>query len=187
MENTHNEIPLIVIDMNHDPEDSWNLFCGYDPKHHRIAFFRDLNMFGLPQLQGVGKSPWITIERNGTIIESGGPYIVGGHGDQYRLAGFNGIRKDIKDTTKLPAYILKPNDKVFIRGVIWGNDNPIDSLATRRKRGMLAWEVFAKYTDDYAIIKEFFASQSNYSPTQNLQMAQVVFENYPGKQYVEFF
>lgn len=187
MNKNHNEVPFIVIDMNNNPNDTWNLFCGYDPEHHRIAFFRDLNMFGLPQLQEANKPIWITVERSGTIIESGSPHIIGGHGDQYQLSGFDGIRKEITDKTKLPAYLFQPKDYVFIRGALWGKHNPINALATRRKRGMLVWEIFAKHANDYATIKEFFSSQPSYSPAQNLQMAQVVFENYPGKRYAEFF
>lgn len=186
--NSNNEIALLVIDMNGDPANTWNLFCGYDSEHNRIVFFRDLNMFGLPQLQQANNRIWISVERDGAVIESGGPYIVGGHGDQYQLIGFEGIRKEIKDPTKLPAFLLKPNDSVFIRGGDWGKENPINTIGTRRKNGNLAWEVFAKRPADLQLIKSFFLN--HYEGSQqlhNLAMARIAFENYPGNFYSEFF
>lgn len=174
-------IRILVIDLGKDKNNPWNLFCGYDPKGNRLVFFRDLRMLQLPQRSDAGGETSVSITRAGTPIATGIPHIIGGHGEQFAVSGFEELKPQFTNPDKLPADLLNAGDVVTILKKDWGGDNPVDTIASRRRVGTHAWEVFAKRTSDLELIKEFFPEHSNIS------MARAIFETYPGSFYQEFY
>jgi hypothetical protein len=168
--------------MNLGTSDSpWNLFCGFDPEKNRIVFFKTLRLRSIPNY--FSQEPVvITVNRDNQIFSSGSPQLVGPNDEAYQLDGLREICGVTHSTDQLDAFHFNDGDIVTVEKSDWAHDeNPIDTLATRRTVGTPLHQVYSVNQHTIDQFKNFFKDSANILTTT------VVVESNPGPIYMKYF